>query len=389
MSETTISGGTYGFRARDTTNLRVVRSIIMDAQARVFDLTNVSGMTVDNSTLLTTDPAALHFLSLGSTVTTVNSTFSVDRLNLIGSKLHVKNFLHLFVGTSDGEPLGGAAVTITVNGLHYASMTTREDGWIRWILLEDAVYEQSGVTKRENVVTVHLTGYVVDNGERIVDIQASRTEFFTAAVPPGGFLQAPLVGDFWLLLLVVIASAVLLAAVGVRRRQMTTLAESDPVAALVVSAQLVPGKAYVVAGDSADGAYQLLARERERGSTGICITRTFPADLRKSYALKGVAIKWLSRDAKGGGVNPTNLGAIVRDVTKLLDRASDASPVVLLDGLDYLMIQNDFPKVLKLVHTLTDTVSVRGARLLIPFNLEALDPTRRALLTRGATVLEA
>jgi hypothetical protein len=398
VSDTSISGGNYSFKARDGTKLTVVRSVLSDPLARIFDVNNVSGMTVINSTLSSTNRATVHFLLLGSTVTTVNSTFSSDVLTVIGSKLHVKNFLHVFVRTPDGSPVGGAEVTVSVDGVPSSPMTTDAGGWVRWMLLEDRLIEQNGVTDHVISVAVHLDGYTIQGSGRVVDMSSSRTETFTATAESGGFLgglpQILTDGYWWLLVFLAVMVALVLVGAGVRRRRRETLPEASVEAALQVatmssleSAELEPGIAYIIPGDSPEPAFKLFADETEKGSPGLCITRSYPHEVRATYSLASPEILWLSRDTKGGGINPTNLGAIAQEVNQFLSEAEGRNPIILLDGVEYLIIQNDFSKVLKLVYSLRDAVSVHGGRLLVPFNLQALDASKWALLTRDLKVL--
>jgi hypothetical protein len=56
--------------------------------------------------------------------------------------------------------------------------------------------------------------------------------------------------------------------------------------------------------------------------------------------------------------------------------------VILLDGLEYLMVHNDFSRVLKLVHGLNELAAVHQARLIIPMNPLTMDADKVALLKR-------
>ncbi|HQQ25001.1 MAG TPA: DUF835 domain-containing protein, partial [Methanomassiliicoccales archaeon] len=62
--------------------------------------------------------------------------------------------------------------------------------------------------------------------------------------------------------------------------------------------------------------------------------------------------------------------------------------VVLLSGLEYLISQNNFLKVLKLLQLLNDNVSMTGSMLIIPVVPEALNPQDVKMLERELRVLE-
>ncbi len=56
--------------------------------------------------------------------------------------------------------------------------------------------------------------------------------------------------------------------------------------------------------------------------------------------------------------------------------------VVLLDGLEYLLVQNDPQKVVKFIQVLVDSASVHHSKLLISFDVKAVNEAVRALITR-------
>jgi hypothetical protein len=82
------------------------------------------------------------------------------------------------------------------------------------------------------------------------------------------------------------------------------------------------------------------------------------------------------------------LGAIILEAQRFLKKEEGKETIVMLDGIEYLIVQNDFSKVIKFVQTLKDTISIGRSKLLIPFNLAALEESRRALLTRDLELLE-
>ncbi|UCD92994.1 MAG: DUF835 domain-containing protein [Methanobacteriota archaeon] len=148
------------------------------------------------------------------------------------------------------------------------------------------------------------------------------------------------------------------------------------------------GMGYIFVNNGRDRSYETLISEIEKGSSGLCFTRTFPPMLKKQYQLKDTKILWLSRDEEKGGFIPTNLGAISNVVEKFLKENKENRTVVVIDGLEYLMAQNGFSKVLKLVHNLKDMVGVSSGSLFIPFNLKSVEERQAALLSGDLEVIE-
>lgn len=81
-----------------------------------------------------------------------------------------------------------------------------------------------------------------------------------------------------------------------------------------------------------------------------------------------------------GGLLPTNLGLITNEVEKFLTGEKDGKRIVLLDGLEYLVAQNGFGKVLKLLSHLSDTMEACKGVLLIPFNINSIEEREAAML---------
>lgn len=67
-------------------------------------------------------------------------------------------------------------------------------------------------------------------------------------------------------------------------------------------------------------------------------------------------------------------------ITEFLHKAEDA--VVLLEGLEYLITENDFPHVIKALHALSDAIVLANARLLLPFNPKTISEKELSILER-------
>ena len=63
-------------------------------------------------------------------------------------------------------------------------------------------------------------------------------------------------------------------------------------------------------------------------------------------------------------------------------------PVILLDGIEYPCVQNDFPRVLKFLQGLSDEVSLKKGRFIISVSPGTLNTEERALLAREFSELK-
>jgi hypothetical protein len=145
------------------------------------------------------------------------------------------------------------------------------------------------------------------------------------------------------------------------------------------------GIGYLVIEDNPKKSYGVFSELIDSGKQGLCITRTFPGRIMSNYSFDNVSLLWLSRARDQNSILPTNLGGVLRSVKDFIEENEDS--VVLLDGLEYLIVHNDFERVLKLVHGMNELVAINDARLIIPFNPLTMDEDKVALLKRDLKLI--
>lgn len=123
-----------------------------------------------------------------------------------------------------------------------------------------------------------------------------------------------------------------------------------------------------------------------RGARGLVLSRLRPDDLREHYRLGlGVQTQWLSRGYGKDAVNPTNLGALAHDIERFVSGKENS--IVLVDGLDYLLVQADSRQVVKFVRKLGEIASNHKSKVLLPINPRALQEAHRAPILRDLRVI--
>jgi len=115
---------------------------------------------------------------------------------------------------------------------------------------------------------------------------------------------------------------------------------------------------------------------------GLIITRLFPQMIRDTYGLKKSSIMWLSRDTvkEISTIQPGQLGLLHHKIHEFLKKSENG--VVLLDGVEYLITQNSFPSVLKVIQLITGKVALYGSNLIIPINPNAFEKKDYSLFAR-------
>lgn len=121
--------------------------------------------------------------------------------------------------------------------------------------------------------------------------------------------------------------------------------------------------------------------------SGLAISRQHPNLIREKYGLEDVRIYWLATRAGDDVISPTNLGILTHTIVKFAEDSKRG--VILLDGLEYLVSNNDFNKVLRVVDQVSDHISQSKSVMIVPVDPRAFDPKELALLERNTEKMTA
>ncbi|MDE1820229.1 MAG: DUF2791 family P-loop domain-containing protein [Euryarchaeota archaeon] len=126
--------------------------------------------------------------------------------------------------------------------------------------------------------------------------------------------------------------------------------------------------------------------EAARGSSLLLVTREKPSSLRETRpALKdGATLLWMTRLEGSDHVAPGAIDALGERLEAHL--RGGPGRVVAVEGLEYLVSQNAFPPVLRLLQFLHDVASETDGHLLTTLNPSALEPREVSLLESDAEV---
>ncbi len=154
-----------------------------------------------------------------------------------------------------------------------------------------------------------------------------------------------------------------------------------------VSYELEAGYSYIIESEDPYAGFEMFSELVTHGYKGMSVVREYPEKLRERYTLGDAPMLWLSyeRDMKFAR-EPTNIPLIYSEVKAFLDNAQDG--VVLISGIEYLISQSTFLKVLKFLQLLNENVAVKDAVLLVPFSPQALSTREVKLLEREMRVLQ-
>lgn len=146
-----------------------------------------------------------------------------------------------------------------------------------------------------------------------------------------------------------------------------------------VEIRLKPSFTYLIPEERSAKSYRLFKMNLDKGMPGYCVTRTFPEKVRERYELGNIPILWLSNVAKEEAVRPKDLEKLSLSLEEFLGKEGG---IILLDGIEYLITNNNFITVLKLIQSLRDQVAINRSIMLLSINPSTMDSHQINLLKR-------
>ncbi|HUW43059.1 MAG TPA: DUF835 domain-containing protein, partial [Thermoplasmata archaeon] len=137
---------------------------------------------------------------------------------------------------------------------------------------------------------------------------------------------------------------------------------------------------YLVEEDKPEASYSLFLNALNKGMKGYCITRNYPAKIKSKFDLKETPVIWLSNVGRENAIRPKDLEKLSVSLEQFLSQPGGG--IVLLDGLEYLITNNNFITVLRLIQSLRDQVAINQSILLMAVNRSTLESHQLNLLER-------
>jgi predicted hydrocarbon binding protein len=123
------------------------------------------------------------------------------------------------------------------------------------------------------------------------------------------------------------------------------------------------GYSYVIKEEIPDQALDIFVDAAKHGVPCLCVTREYPEKIKERHDLKDVPFLWLSMDQERNYArDPSNIALIYSDIKTFV--SENKGCMVLLLGLEYLISQNGFAKVLNLLQHVNDKIAVSDSVLL-------------------------
>ncbi len=119
----------------------------------------------------------------------------------------------------------------------------------------------------------------------------------------------------------------------------------------------------------------------------MVISREHPKKVKKKYNLVKTPMLWLSRSDVENTLDPVDL-SIFAGIIRKFTRKSDES-IILLNGIEYLISQNNFGTVLQCLQEVKDIIILNNARLVIPLHKGTLSVREYSILEKEFFILES
>lgn len=146
------------------------------------------------------------------------------------------------------------------------------------------------------------------------------------------------------------------------------------------------GFIYLVKEKRPNISFAMFKEATAHGAKGMLVAREHPNRLKQMHEFEAAKILWLTRRVGVDHIDPTELSLLNLEITKFVQGTPKS--VVLLEGLEYIITQNDFETVLRFVNHLHDFVLAHDCAVVIVIDPRVLSTRELALLERSARIVE-
>jgi hypothetical protein len=150
--------------------------------------------------------------------------------------------------------------------------------------------------------------------------------------------------------------------------------------------ELEEGRTYLTKEKKPEKAVAYFRRAIETGFRPLYVTRQHPNHVPRAHAGKEIRVVWLSTTLGKDYVDPHNLNSLTNLITNFV--SDEPRAVILLDGLEYLMINNDFPRILHFLEYVNEQVAMKRGALILSVDDRAFEPKELALIERNTVTLD-
>lgn len=149
---------------------------------------------------------------------------------------------------------------------------------------------------------------------------------------------------------------------------------------------ILDGVTYILMDDDGNASREMFQKVLKKKGRGLLISRINPKVLMRKYDLGGATVCWMSKMRAGEDIRSV-YG--LQEISILINSHVEENPTsaVMVDGLEYLISNNDFNIVLRLIQQIRDKVSTTESILFLPVNPQVLEQKQMTLLKNECETL--
>lgn len=150
--------------------------------------------------------------------------------------------------------------------------------------------------------------------------------------------------------------------------------------------ELEEGRAYLVKEKKPERALAVFQQAIDVGWRPLYITRQHPNHVLRRWGTREIRVVWLSTTLGKDYIDPHNLNSLSSLIGAFLGESPKA--VILLDGIEYLMINNDFARILHFLEYVNEQIALRRGALLLSVDERAFEAKELAYIERNTVPIE-
>jgi len=145
--------------------------------------------------------------------------------------------------------------------------------------------------------------------------------------------------------------------------------------------EIKPGGCYLIKEEKPVKSFKIFKQLLIDGNEGLCLTRTHPNMVRNHYDPGAVPIHWFTTgEQEDNTINPTQLSRISDIINDFIQQ--NPKSAIILEGVEFLIEQNNFKTVLNMIHTINDSIVRSNAIFLLPLDPFILEEKELHLIGR-------
>ena len=149
---------------------------------------------------------------------------------------------------------------------------------------------------------------------------------------------------------------------------------------------LEEGRAYLVKEKKPEKALAVFHQSVDSGWRPLYVTRQHPNHVVRRRGETDIRVVWLSTTLGKDYIDPHNLNSLSNLIGNFLNDGPRA--VILLDGIEYLMINNDFARILHFLEYVNEQIALRRAALILSVDERAFEAKELAYIERNTVGIE-